>query len=567
MEYLMDPMIRIIGIYGMGGAGKTTIMMNINAQLATDKAYHKIIWVTLSKVLNLEDVQNEIAQQLHENLPKDMNDIQRAAKLFQMLKKLKFLILFDDIWEPIPLEKVGIPQPTIENGCNILMTTRSLEVCERMSTDKNIHVGGLSNQEAWDLFASKIGNQILEPDIRLLAREVIGECLSHPLLIITLGHALQDCKNATIWQNTLLYLRQFRQEDILDREKAIYRLLRFSFFSLKNITVQTCFLYCAFFPVNYLFEPNELIRYWLAENFINNVNDMVAEIYEGFKILTKLKDVGIFQVFKHHLRMHAMFRELAIDILQDQPGFFFDAGLGLKILQYGWEWAEARRVSLMRNRLNFLDDNQHSSPHLLTLLLKDNTLLYDVSPTFFNTMPSLKVLDISNSAIAELPSSVSDLVNLHALFLQNCSSLNKIPSIGNLKKLRFLNLRRTSIQVLPQGTEELVGLRFLDLSETTKLEEVQEGTFSSLSGLEELHLQGSRICTTNTPMAANCLKELRYLKCLSILTLGAVGFGDHLETIMCLQEQNLQRFTVNFYGSSEDVLNHEEDICNSSASL
>ncbi|PIA31335.1 hypothetical protein AQUCO_05000007v1 [Aquilegia coerulea] len=383
-------------------------------------------------------------------------------------------------------------------------SSKSLGVCQRMSTDKNIHVGGLSDQEAWDLFASKTGNYILAPDITLIARKVVGECLSHPLLIVTVAHALQGWKNPTV----------------MDREEAICKLLRFCYFCLKSYTVRMCFLYCAFFPKDYLFEPNELIRYWMAENLINHVEDLDAQIY-GFKILTELKEVGMFQVFKHYLRMHhiTMFRAMAIDILKDEAGLFFDTGLSLKILHYDWEWGEARKFSLMRNRLNFLDDNKQSSPHLLTSLLKDNTLLYDISPTFFNTMPSLKVLDICHSAIAELPSSVSDLVNLHALFLQNCSNLNKIPSIGNLKKLRFLNLHRTSIQELPRGTEELVGLRFLDLSETTKLEEVQEGTFSSLYGLEELHLEGSRICTTNTSMAANCLKELKYLKRLSILTL------------------------------------------------
>ncbi|XP_028115380.1 probable disease resistance protein At5g63020 [Camellia sinensis] len=54
-KYLMDDEVRRIGIFGMGGIGKTTIMHHINNELLNEACnFDDVIWVTVSKASTLE---------------------------------------------------------------------------------------------------------------------------------------------------------------------------------------------------------------------------------------------------------------------------------------------------------------------------------------------------------------------------------------------------------------------------------------------------------------------------------------------------------------------------------
>ncbi|KAK8525056.1 hypothetical protein V6N12_029904 [Hibiscus sabdariffa] len=48
----------------------------------------------------------------------------KATFNHQFLRKKKFVLLMDDLWEPLDLTKVGIPIPTYENGSKVVFTTR-----------------------------------------------------------------------------------------------------------------------------------------------------------------------------------------------------------------------------------------------------------------------------------------------------------------------------------------------------------------------------------------------------------------------------------------------------------
>ncbi|PIA29077.1 hypothetical protein AQUCO_06300036v1 [Aquilegia coerulea] len=159
-DSLMDYRIGKIGIYGMAGVGKTTCIAWINNQLVTKENYFDIIiWVFVSTDFSLKRIQDNIAQRLGLNLSMYEDEEIRAAHLRERLKQAKqYLIIFDDVWEPIPLEKVGIHEPNRENGCKIVLTTRSLEICQNMETHKNIKVEVLSKKEAWALFVSNAGD-------------------------------------------------------------------------------------------------------------------------------------------------------------------------------------------------------------------------------------------------------------------------------------------------------------------------------------------------------------------------------------------------------------------------
>ena len=65
-EYLMGDEVGMIGVCGMGGIGKTTIMKHINNKLLKETRFDKVIWITLSKELNVFNLQGAIARAMNQ---------------------------------------------------------------------------------------------------------------------------------------------------------------------------------------------------------------------------------------------------------------------------------------------------------------------------------------------------------------------------------------------------------------------------------------------------------------------------------------------------------------------
>ncbi|MFQ6641250.1 hypothetical protein Gotur_016729 [Gossypium turneri] len=86
---LMQKEVSKIGIWGMGGVGKTTIMKHIHNDLLEQQRFERVIWVTISKEFTVMKVQDNIASALgwKEFLDEEGDKLRQAAILSEMLKK------------------------------------------------------------------------------------------------------------------------------------------------------------------------------------------------------------------------------------------------------------------------------------------------------------------------------------------------------------------------------------------------------------------------------------------------------------------------------------------------
>ncbi|KAL3499803.1 hypothetical protein ACH5RR_038896 [Cinchona calisaya] len=282
MDLLNDDEVKRIGVWGMGGVGKTTLVKNVNNKLVSaPPTFTIIMWVTVSKrseeSSDLKRVQKEIAVRLKMDLNVNEDSADRVAiQLHERLKNEKFLLILDDVWDPIDLDTVGVPRPEAYPGTKILLTTRFLEVCGGMMTDRIFRVEILKEGEAWRLFCERAGEVATSKHVETLAKAITRECCGLPLAIIVVGASMRGKKKVEQWEDALRTLRR-SEPKIRGIESQVYNPLKWSYDSLSDKGIKFCFLICCLYPEDCLIPVDELVRYWFAEGLLGE-NQSLEEV-------------------------------------------------------------------------------------------------------------------------------------------------------------------------------------------------------------------------------------------------------------------------------------------------
>ncbi|XP_052486143.1 probable disease resistance protein At4g27220 [Gossypium raimondii] len=515
---LMQEEVSKIGVWGMGGVGKTTIMKHIHNDLLKEQRFERVIWVTISKEFNVMKVQDNIASALKakEYLDKEEDKVRRAAILSEMLKNAgKHVLILDDVWDKISLEEVGIPKASGGNGCKLVLTTRSEHVCKYMGC-KVIKVRPLSEEEALILFLSKVGPNIVQcPTIMPTLKLVVKECAGLPLTIVVVAGTMKGEYNPRIWKNALKDLKE-RIGKVEGVEGEVIERLKFSFDHLKDEKVKDCFLYCALYPEDYEIRKVELIECWIAEIFIDKMDTRQEMEDKGLTILKRLEDNCLLennstQFGLHGVKMHDAVRDMALSITGMNPRYMIQAGLQLEELPEKEQWSpDIEKVSLMYNSISEISiDVLPTKCQLLTTLLLQHNPIKKIPYSFFINMPCLCVLNLSYTEIESLPNSISELKNLTSLLLCDCEELRDLPCLSMLQELKKLDLSSTKIEEVPEGMDMLIKLRYLDLRVHT-LKEIPAGLLPKLVHLQHLGFYENN---EKTSLKAEELEPLKKLEC------------------------------------------------------
>ncbi|KAG5222424.1 disease resistance NBS-LRR family protein [Salix suchowensis] len=231
LEALKDNDVNLVGVYGMTGVGKTTIVKKVAEQVKANRIFDVVVLPVVSKTPDLRQIQGEIADGLGFELKAETNS-GRAERLHERLKsEKKVLVILDDIWERLELDGVGIPSGSDNRGCKILMTSRDRNALYReMDTKKLFHLQVLLENEAWNLFKNMAGDAIKNPDLQLVAVEVAKRCAGLPILLVTVASALKD-GDLSEWKDALERLKRFDKDEI---DSRVYSALELSYNSLKG---------------------------------------------------------------------------------------------------------------------------------------------------------------------------------------------------------------------------------------------------------------------------------------------------------------------------------------------
>ncbi|KAF7047109.1 hypothetical protein CFC21_056074 [Triticum aestivum] len=495
-----------IGICGMGGAGKTTLLKQLNNVFSCTAEMHKfdhVIYVEIDQQPNPATVQQSIASQLGLTLGQDESTTARSASLYNFLKERKFLLLVDNLWQPLDLVKVGIPQGYIQIGPQnrnmVVVTARDRQMCHRMQAHNLvITLQSLRSDEAWSLFEANAGcNRLTNSSLQIrgYAEGIVDKCGGLPLALKVVGQAMAMKESEHEWKHAVMLLRQSQFHKVPDAESNLFPILYISYDHLPDVRTKKCFLFFALNGTKYYNYSNYLIDLWMGHGLLDEEDDDTKNCYlRGHSVVGCLKRACLLEEHPRgeiYLRMHDMIRGLALWIVAEQQGDGCNNKWLLHHSEEPDEWSKSHRISLSRvSDVKILD--YCSCPDLLTLVLDYCWTISKVPVGFFTDAPSLTYLNLSYTNIQELPSDVGALVNL-----------------------RHLDLSYTCIQSIPIESKLLKSLRYLYLGFTAELTYIPDGIISALGMLRVLDLYYSACLPEHKTHAL--IKELESLTRLQFL--------------------------------------------------
>ncbi|XP_039130149.1 probable disease resistance protein At5g63020 [Dioscorea cayenensis subsp. rotundata] len=510
-QYLIENMTGIIGIWGMGGVGKTTLLRSINNEFyrSKDGMFDHVIWVVVSQQYSYVKIRSDIAKNL--GLPSTNED---ADAIHDFLKMKSFLLLLDDLWSEHDLEKIGVPHPKMHHDQDkhkrmVVFTTRLENVCGDMEANKTIKIQCLDHDAAWGLFKAKAGEELIASDnlIQQHAEGVVMECAGLPLALVTVGKAMRTKKTAQEWEYVGNMMRKSKYPSIpgMRKESDFFPILKISYDNLESDILRQCFLYCSLWGEDVAIAIDDLIQCWMGHGLLDDFDDLSEAYNKGGIIIGNLKGACLLETValpwlheESYVKLHDVIRDLALWITSDcgrnKQGWLVQPNSNLERLPEDVINGEVINISV--NNMKALDGfiNFHK---LKTLILSADTREYLITPEFFTKMRCLKYLDLSHASIEIVPEEIGGLNGLE--YLQLPRNLRSLPTaLGDLKNLKYLYIFDLSEAKIPYGLiARLTKLRVLDLFYTGDVY-LEERHVDELLILKELKGVGINIKASST---------------------------------------------------------------------
>ncbi|KAK3419778.1 hypothetical protein EUGRSUZ_G00544, partial [Eucalyptus grandis] len=545
MKALDDEKLKVIGVYGPGGVGKTTLLKEVEKKLReAGRPFRMIVKVEVSQNPDLNKIIDQIADALSLDLKDKQSPQGKADVLSKRLKRdpnETFLIIFDNLWEKVDLEAVGIPREDVSSKCKLLLTSRFEDVLEQeMGADRTFLLQGLKDNEAFRLFENKVGDKLKGNEgLKSIADQVVKKLAGLPLLIISVATTLKS-SDESAWRNALIEIDDSNKE----KKETIVRL---SYDHLKSKDAKYLFLLCGLIGGTIQVELLFVLAMGLGlfERFNKTIqasrdrlNDMLSELRSACLLLDGGNDTD-------SVTIHDLYSEAVVsDAFSGPDSLMINKNDGLwpkEKLEKCW----ACLVNVGNDKLAELMLRQF--PHVKILMLSEQTDMRDRSRIDFTYMEELRVLYLRSMHITSLPSSMEILGNLQSLSI-NCH-VEDVANLGKLKALQILSFAWSTISRLPKEIGELTNLRSLNLSNCEELQRIEPGVLKRLINLEELHMKGSfnRWMGKNDKPLELCNVGLAELKSMTKLNSLEISIHDPIILLEVdnLPFENLTRFWIN----------------------
>ncbi|KAL3729545.1 hypothetical protein ACJRO7_026640 [Eucalyptus globulus] len=557
LKALDDEKLKVIGVHGPGGVGKTTLLEEVKKKLMKEnRSFDMIINVEVSQTPDLNNIQGQIADALSLNLKKKQSQQGRRDLLFQRLHSdpnEKVLIILDDLWTELDLKSVGIPSGDESRGCKLLVASRFKDVLEqKMHADKTFRLEGLNNDEAFRLFEKIVGDNLKDEELKPIAAQVVEKLAGLPLLIISIASTLKYSR-VSAWKDALIKIEDSNIETIV----------KLSYDHLKSEDAKSLFLLCGL--IGGTIEVELLLGLGMGLGLFEGFNNTVEDSRNRLNtMLDSLRSVCLLQDDGDDMETVTI-HDLYSEVVVSAP---FRSQNSLMMNNYYVSWPKEKlekfwAICLVNDYGDRLAEKMRCAfPDLKIFMLSQIGLfeapihrhdVRDCCGLDFTSMEQLQVLYLRFIHITNLRSLIGTLWNLHSLYLDYCI-VDDVAILGKLKTLQILSLAGSQISKLKE-IGELRNLRSLNLFDCDLLVIIEPGALKGLVNFEELYMRGSfsRWIVNDEIPAESYNGRLAELKSLRKLTSLEISIHD---PIVLLKDDdlpfgNLIRFWIdigNAYG-------------------
>jgi hypothetical protein len=232
----------MVGIFGSGGIGKTTIAKAIYNSMASQfegSCFLENIRETSSKK-RLIHLQNKLLSKILEGSSLMVDNVDQGITLIEKrLRLIKVLLVLDDVDQLDQLEKLAGKGDWFGLGSRIIIITRDKHLLSAHGVDLVYLVNELNHNEALQLFCWNAFNRDMpDDDYVKITEDAVSYAGGLPLVLTVLGSALKG-KELLYWEKKLGKYKLTPHKDIQEK-------LRISFDGLdenaKNIFLDiACF--------------------------------------------------------------------------------------------------------------------------------------------------------------------------------------------------------------------------------------------------------------------------------------------------------------------------------------
>ncbi|KAJ0613178.1 putative P-loop containing nucleoside triphosphate hydrolase, leucine-rich repeat domain superfamily [Helianthus annuus] len=446
--------IRVYGIWGMGGVGKTTLAQLVYNNERVNRYFELRCWVYVSENFQIKEIMKKIIESIdkYECKLTQLDTLQYSLQ--NKLRGKKFLIVLDDVWieedEKAKWEELSKTLSYGAEGSIVVMTTRSSITSHMVSKvgELQYELGCLSEEDSWLLFKKlafaqgRVGGD--EVELENIGKEIVEKCKGLPLALKSLGSLMWSKRSTIEWK--------------LVKDSSIWE--------VEKIRILPAVLKLSYDNLLPHLKRGEISLYVLGEEIFNCL------VWRSFFHIVKDN-----KLWGDRYKMHDLIHDMAQHVMRH----------------------DFLVIELACNEVKFPNEVLHLSSSC---------------PEFFFSHQNLKNLTLRSILMfGEInESGISQIFNhiyLRVLYLCGIGLRTLPKSICKLKHLRYLNLSESSIKVLPESIIYLQNLQVLLLCYCHKLCKLPEG----LKFMTNLQCLDVSFCTSllNFPFGINELTSLRIL--------------------------------------------------------
>ncbi|KAM0014956.1 putative TIR domain, P-loop containing nucleoside triphosphate hydrolase [Helianthus debilis subsp. tardiflorus] len=537
--------VRMVGIWGVGGGGKTTLASAAYAELS-----HQFEVCCLVESIReesskhgLKKLQEKILSVALKTTVVVDSEIEGRSMIKRRLCHKRVLIVLDDVDDLEQLEALAGSHDWFGEGSRIIITTRDKHLLSSRAHTNIYEVSLLSNGEAIKLFNRHAYNKDKPvEDYKKLSLHVVSYAGGLPLALKVLGSFLYD-KDRDEWKSTLAKLKCIPEEKVMERLKISYDGLEPY---QKDLFLDiACFMRrwtswemddammlldaCNFHPVIGLkvLEQKSLIKVSKEGRF--DMHDLIEEMAhyivrgEHPNNLEKYSRIWKEGDLEEFCAMGAAAPSMENEVLANisHPGLF-DVVANMKNLRWmlwdkhpassfpsNFQPTKLRCLMLRYSWQKQLWEGCKSLPKLKILDLRSSRNL--IKTPDFEGLPCLERLILSRcESLEEIHTSIGYHKKLVFVNMRDCVGLNSFPPIIHMKKLETLNLSHCNqLQQFPVIQSNMDSLVTLDLS-NTGIDTIPPSVGRFCTNLVSLNLSG---CCKLKRIEGSflLLKSLKYL--------------------------------------------------------